>query len=346
VLDRADQVAASWRSRYDRLRLNTSRQLSHLPGRRFPKGTPLFPSRDQYVAYLQEQAAALDVRLRTAAQRIDQAEQGWVVHTSSGDYQAAQVVLATGFENQPYIPDWLGRDKYEGPIVHSSAYRNPTPYEGKSALVVGPGCSGMEIAYDLASGGASRVWLAVRTPPNILLRQSPGPVPGDWLGVPLLHAPRRFADWFTRLGQRSDLGDLSPYGLPFPDEGVFARLDRLGVEPTIVDREVIEAVKERRIEVVAGVESLDDSGVELADGSRLEPEAIVCATGYRRHLEPLVGHLGVLDPAGRPRSTGTEPAAPGLWFVGFVPRPAALGAMGKEGKRVARRIAQLRGSPR
>ena len=49
-----------------------------------------------------------------------------------------------------------------------------------------PGCSGMEIAYDLAEGGAARVWLSARTPPNILLRQGPGGVPGDMFGVALL----------------------------------------------------------------------------------------------------------------------------------------------------------------
>ncbi|OCB21461.1 hypothetical protein A5644_17230 [Mycobacterium intracellulare subsp. yongonense] len=38
LVDRADAVAASWRGRYDRLRLNTGRQFFHLPGRPYPKG--------------------------------------------------------------------------------------------------------------------------------------------------------------------------------------------------------------------------------------------------------------------------------------------------------------------
>jgi cation diffusion facilitator CzcD-associated flavoprotein CzcO len=40
LLDKAEEVASAWRTRYDRLRLNTCRPYSHLPGRRFPKGTP------------------------------------------------------------------------------------------------------------------------------------------------------------------------------------------------------------------------------------------------------------------------------------------------------------------
>jgi hypothetical protein len=160
------------------------------------------------------------------------------------------------------------------------------------------------------------------------------------IAVALLRCPVRFADAFTRFARRMDLGDLSEHGLPLPDEGVFSRLHRLGVAPAIVDREVIEAIEARRIEVVRGVESLEERGVMLADGARVEPDVVICATGYRHALEPLVGHLGVLGDRGAPRAFGAEPAAPGLRFIGYVPRPGALGYMGKEAKRAARAIAR------
>jgi hypothetical protein len=132
------------------------------------------------------------------------------------------------------------------------------------------------------------------------------------IAVTLLHTPVRFADWFSRFGRRMDLGDLTQYGLPVPDEGVFSRLRRLGVAPAIVDKEVIEAIKDGEIEVVRGVESLDATGVELNDGARVEPEVLICATGYRRGLEPLVGHLGVIDERGRP--SGEKARCSGVAF--------------------------------
>ena len=101
-----------------------------------------------------------------------------------------------------------------------------------------------------------------------------------------------------------DVGDLTEYGLPVPDEGVFGRLRRLGVAPAIVDREVIDAIKARRFEVVAGVESFDASGANLADGERVQPDSVISATGYGRGLEPLVGHLGVLGDDGLPKALG------------------------------------------
>lgn len=350
VLDKADDVASAWRSRYDRLRLNTWRAYSHLPGRPFPKGTPSFPTRDQLVEHVARHARedGIALRLGTRVDRIDRADDGsWVVRTPADDVAAPQVVVATGYEHEPLIPAWPGRDRFAGALLHACEYRNPEPFGGRDVLVVGPGCSGMEIAQDLAEGGAAAVWLSVRTPPNVLLRQGPGPVPGDVIAVAFWHAPRPIGDAVARIGRRLDVGDLSEHGLPVPEEGVFSRAHRLGVAPSIVDKPVVEAIRAGRIEIVGAVESLDERAVEVADGRRLEPDAVICATGYRRGLEPLVGHLDVLDARGVPRAVGGRPAAPGLRFIGFVPRPGGLGYMGKEARRAAKGIArELRGVPR
>lgn len=98
VLEQADRVASSWRSRYDSLRLNTWRRLSQLPGRPYAKGTPAFPSRDQVVEYLERHAGELELRLGTRAERIDRRDGGWVVHTSGGEFGAAQLMVATGLD--------------------------------------------------------------------------------------------------------------------------------------------------------------------------------------------------------------------------------------------------------
>jgi cation diffusion facilitator CzcD-associated flavoprotein CzcO len=341
VIDQADQVGSSWRGRYDRLRLNTSRFTSHLPDRPFPKGTPLFPARDQIVEHLEAHARepGIDLRLGTRVETLEP-DDGWIVGTSAGEVRAQHVVVATGYENEPALPDWSRSEGFAGRLLHAREYKNPKPFRDATVLVVGPGCTGMEIAYDLADGGARKVWLSARTPPNILTRQGPGGLPGEFIGIAFLRAPARVGDAVARFGRRMDFGDLSDYGLPVPEEGVFSRLRRLGVAPAIVDEEMIEAIKAGQIEVVRGVESLGSAGARLADGTRLEPDVIICATGYRRALEPLVGHLGVLDESGVPRVRDGKAAASGLRFIGYVPRPGGIGYMGKEAKRAARDIAR------
>jgi cation diffusion facilitator CzcD-associated flavoprotein CzcO len=344
VLEKASAVGASWRGRYDRLRLNTCRWTSKLPRGRYAPGTPLFPSRDQIVKHLEDYAEQneLDVRLGTKVERIDREGDAWVIRTSSGDLPASQVIVTTGYEHTPSIPDWPGRERFTGQLLHAAEYRNAEPFRGKEALVVGPGCSGMEIAYDLVEGGAGRVRLAVRTPPNIMLRAQGG-LPGDLPAIALLRLPARLADAPAKLIRRFAIGDLTEYGLPQPREGLFTRHHREGKAPAIVDKEVIDAIRDRRIEIVPGLESLDETGVTLANGTRIEPDAVIAATGYRCGLESMVGHLGVLDERGVPRALRGVEAAPGMRFIGYMPRPGQIGYMGGEARRAVKALARETG---
>jgi cation diffusion facilitator CzcD-associated flavoprotein CzcO len=340
VIDKADKVGASWRRAYDRLKLNTGRPFSHLPNRRYPKGTPMFPHRDDVIAHLERHAHedGIELRLGTEVHRIDRRARGWRLQTSAGDIDARQVVIANGNEHTPRIPDWPGTAESTVQMVHSSAYRNPAPYVGKRVLVVGCGSSGMEIAHDLVTGGAAKVWLAVRTPPHILLRSLPGGLPGDLISLPLYHSPIRMADAVSRAARKANLGDLSAFGLPFPADGVFTSVKRDGKVPALVDMDVIDAVRDGSIEVVPTVESFDGEKVVLVDGSRLDPHAAVLATGFLPGLEPLVGHLGVLDTRGKPVVIGVKPAAEGLRFLGYLIRPSAIGAVARRSRRMAKRI--------
>jgi hypothetical protein len=313
LIDRAE-VGASWRRRYDQLKLNTGRPFSHLPDRPYPKGTPMFPTRDDVVAHLDRHAHqhGIELRLDTAVDRIDPRPGGWLLRTSAGDVDARQVVIATGYMHTPHIPDWPGRDGFTGDLLHSSEYRNPTPYAGKQVMVIGSGSSGMEVAHDLTTGGAAKVWLTVRTPPNVMLRGGPAGLPGDVIATPLYHAPPRVADAIARFGRRMLLGDLT---------------------------DVIDAIRDGSIEVVGDVEAFDGDTVSLADGSRIRPGVVICATGYLPGLGALVGHLGVLDGRGMPVAKRGEPAADRLRFLGYLARPSLIGSVAKTSKRMAKQIA-------
>jgi len=339
VLERGESVATSWRRRYDRLRLNTSRWTSNLPHAHYPKAAALFPSRDDVVGYLEEYAArnSIEIRCGTIVERVDRDDHHWTITTSAGRMTAAHLIVATGHQHTPLIPAWPGRERFSGRLLHSAEYRNPREFQGADVLVVGPGCSGMEIAYDLSQGGASRVRVAIRTQPNIILRQA-GPLPGDVPATLMYRLPPRIGDRQTRLIRRVTIGDLSEHGLVPPKEGIMSRSHREGKAPAILDRPVIDAIKRRRIEIVAAVDSLDATGVILADRTRLEPHVVIAATGYTTGLDPLVGHLGVLDERGVPLIHGGPEAAPGLRFIGYKPRPAQIGYVGAEAKSAVKQI--------
>lgn len=343
VIERGDGVAWSWRSRYDCLHLNTGKHSSHLPGIRYPRHTPMFPSSDEVVRHVETAAVGLDIRFDTVAQRLDRGSGGWLLQTTAGTFDAQNIVVATGQGHTPYLPEWVGRQGFTGEVLHSSDYRNPDPFVGKRVLVVGCGSSGMEVAYDLVTGGAAKVWIAARTPPNILLRTGPVGSPGSAIAAPLYHLPPRIADKVANTARRTTIGDLTSLGLPIPAEGPFARSARLGVAPAIVDVEVIDAIKAGHIEVVSAPASFDGDAVRLQDETRLSPDVVICATGYRTGLGELVGHLDVLDERGMPKSLRGEAVIDGLRFLGFEPRPSQFGYACKRARRVAREIAATLG---
>jgi putative flavoprotein involved in K+ transport len=323
VLEQAADVAASWRSRYDELRLNTLGWLSSPPGMRawrYRYGR--YPTRDRWIEFLERYAAHNDIAVRhgVRVERIDRMGDGWRVDTSGGPFHAPLVVVATGWDREPHVPRWPGGAAFAGELLHAAEYRSATDFRGRDVLVAGGGNTGSEIAFCLSAGGAARVRVAVRTPPSV--------VPRDLLQFPLNYlaivgerVPPRVADAIWRRVQRLIYGDLGRYGLSQPALGLFSTMALRNVSP-VVDGGFVRAVKRGRIELVAAVEAFDGADVLLADGSRVRPEVVIAATGYRRGLEALVGHLGVLAGNGAPLVTGAaeHPAAPGLHFVGYMPR--------------------------
>src|SRR5215211_4139164 len=337
VLERGPEVGWSWRGRYDRLQLHTVRWLSGLPGHRIPRRYGKWPSRERVCDYLSDYADrhALDVRCDVEAQRIERAGDGWRVETTAGPFEAPHVVVATGYNARPLLPDWPGSAAFPGALIHSSAYRNPEPFRGLDVLVVGAGNSAAEIALDLAEGGAGEVKLSVRTPPHIVRRDTLG-LPSQAVGILLTKLPPRWVNSIALWLRRHTIPDLAPYGLPIPDEPPGATFVRKWMIP-ILDIGIVGAIRSGRVRVVAALERFDGSEVVLADGSRLAPDAVVAGTGFRPALEPLVGHLDVLDERGRP--TASTPL-PGLHFVGFtVTLGGLLRGIGIEARRLAESVA-------
>ena len=320
VLERTDAVGASWRTRYDGLRLNTPGWMSTMPGYRASRRRyGEYPTRDAWVRYLEDYAEHHRIRVQfgTVARKLIAKDGGWRIETDGDDLDARFVVVATGHDLALHVPAWPGIDGYTGELIHSSAYRNPEPYRGRDVLVVGPNTTGSELANYLAKGGARRVQLSCRTPPNLTARKFLG-VSINVPGVALNYVPMRVGDQVARFSQWAMFGKLDRYGLARSPHGVATNIALRHHGPAYDDGFVAE-LKAGRIEIVAAVVGFDGGAVVLADGTRLRPDAVIAATGYRRGLESLVGHLGVLDDNGLPAVNGGQQhsAAPGLFFNGY-----------------------------
>lgn len=320
VLEQSDQVGASWRARYDDLKLNTPGWMSSMPGyratiRRYGE----FPTRDDWVRYIEDYTTrhAIEVQHGTTVHRIDREGDRWTVDVGGRSIAADIVVVALGMERRPVIPDWPGRESFRGDLIHAADFRNAASYRGRDVLVVGPNVTGTEIANLLAESGAKRVRVACRTPPNLVRRKFLG-VSVNLPGIVLNRLPARFTDEISWLMQRIMFGSLDRYGIPRSPQGIGTMARERRRSPAY-DNGFVDELKAGRIEIVAAVADLDGADVVLADRARIRPEAVIAATGYRPAIEPLVGHLGALSADGFPTAHGGEqhPDRPNLFFIGY-----------------------------
>ena len=332
VLER-EAIGASWRRHYDRLHLHTVRWLSHLPGYKLPRRYGNWVSRDNVVEYLEDYVAVhnIDVRTGIEVEGLARDNGAWRTRTSDGDFTAPRVVIATGYNRHQHLPDWPGMDTYTGDLIHSGNYKNADPYIGKTVLVVGTGNSGAEICVDLIESGAKHVQLSVRTPPTVLRRDTNG-MPGQALGVVFRRLPVPVMDRMWPFIQRTAVGDLSKHGLPLPPPGAYSKFLRDDVTP-ILDVGLVPLIKQDKVEIVAAVESFDGDDVILAGGTRIQPDAVIAGTGFKRGLEPLKGRPVVHGPE-------THPDAPGLHFIGYTnPISGMFREIAIDARRIAKAIA-------
>ncbi|MGW3647031.1 flavin-containing monooxygenase [Streptomyces sp. NPDC000878] len=345
VLERGERVGTSWRRHYDRLHLHTTRRLSSLPGLPMPRSFGRWVSRDDVVRYLDKYAEHHELEVVTGVEvsRVDRTADGtgWLLHATGGrELTGSAVVIATGTNHTPRIPEWPGRDAYRGELLHAAQYRNPSPYTGRDVLVVGIGNTGAEIAVDLVEGGASRVRLSVRTAPHIVRRSTAGWA-AQFTGIVVRRLPVHLVDKLAGPMAKVSVPDLSARGLPRPDTGLYSRVTAGSIP--VQDVGLIDAVRKGRVQIVAAVEGFEDGKVVLADGEHLEPDAVIAATGYLRGLEGLVGHLDVLDARGKPVVHGPHSPknAPGLYFTGFTnPISGMFREMAIDAARIAKAVAR------
>lgn len=315
ILEKADNVGSSWRRHYDCLRLHTVKGRSGLPGMPFSTAAGRYPDRSEVVEYLENYARAkgLAPRFGCEVTAIQSDGELWHVTHPEGEETAEAVILCTGLNGTPKLPQWAGA--FTGPVLHSSEYRNPTRFKGQRVLVVGFGNSGGDIALDLARAGEA-VALSVRSPVQIL--------PKELFGVPITSFGKlskmlgpRVADRLTAPILRAKIGRPEDYGLTSAAKGPATMVAEDGRIP-LIDVGALGAIREGRITTRPGVAAVDGRDVCFADGSVVTFDAVVAATGYEVDLRPLLGEgCPALDHRGRPEVSGAPTSLPGLYFCSY-----------------------------
>jgi len=286
ILEASHSIGSAWRTRWDSLVLFTPRRYDSLPGLPFPGDPNGHPGRDEVVSYLERYAAAFDlpVELNSPVKSVAPADGGFVLDVGSRTLESEQVVVATGPFQVPNVPAFAADLAPDVAQTPSTGYRRPSEVPLRTALVVGGGNTGFQIAEELSA--THTVYLAVGS------RQTP--LPQRVLGRDLFW-------WLTKTG--------------LINKTVDSRMGRRAQHRDTLVGSSPRSAKRHGVVIKTRVVGASGRTVAFADGSELEVDSVIWATGYRSEYHWI--DVPVFGEDGRVRHRRGVTDYPGLFFLGL-----------------------------
>jgi putative flavoprotein involved in K+ transport len=320
VVEKNPRAGDSWRNRYKSLCLHDPVWYDHLPYLPFPADWPVFSPKDKIGDWLESYTKLMELDYWASTEckgaRWDDARQEWEVvvvrreGTPSGKVETLtlrpkHLVFATGMSGVPSLPQYKGMEQFKGEQVHSSGFRTGVEWKGRKAVVVGSNNSAHDICADLWENGAD-VTMLQRSSTHIarsdtLMDLALGGLYSEaavrngidtdkadlifaslpYKALPALQVPvyqqmkERDADLYARLEKAGFMLDFGEDG-----SGLFMKYLRRG-SGYYIDVGASELVADGRVKLKTGsIEHIEADGVVMADGTKLQADLIVWATGY------------------------------------------------------------------
>ncbi|KAJ3578909.1 hypothetical protein NPX13_g1654 [Xylaria arbuscula] len=362
IVDKNERIGGAWTHRYQSVKLNTPKYTDHFPFMRLPEDSPSYLSGEQMVTFMETygQTMGLDIKLGTEVTKAEYDRERQRYHIEAQQkggekcvFSAKHVVLATGvFSEEPIIPEISSADMFKGVVYHSGQHKSASQVPdlgNKRVVVVGCGSTGHDIAADFVSARAKEVTIFQRSPifvvtdnaiENILLpiwnmegvTTEEADVLGNSLPLKLIRTvsidltrlmcahDQATIDGLKKAGMALRTGEdgygLADYQLIY---GGRFYIDR-GASQMIIDGRI----KVRRCE--GGISAFHPNGMILADGTKLDADVVVYATGYKaagvtvqRLLGPeiakTVGSIGSLDAENERVGWWRPTGVPGFWYM-------------------------------
>ncbi|MCA1186258.1 MULTISPECIES: NAD(P)-binding domain-containing protein [unclassified Saccharopolyspora] len=312
VLDAGTGAGGAWRHRWPSLRLGGVHGIHDLPGLALAEKDGARPASEVLAEYFAryEDEFELPVRRPVQVRSVRRGPDERLLVESGADTWAARAVInATGTWTKPFVPHYPGQESFTGRQLHVADYRGAEEFHGRRVAVVGGGISAVELLTEIAEV-ATTTWVTRRPP-----------VFGD-------------AEFTPDAGRRAvaEVDRRVRAGLP-PGSVVSAT----GLPPT---RAVLRARDSGVLDRHPMFERITPGGLRWADGTEVEVDVILWATGFRAALDHLAP-LGVREPGGGIRMDGTRVVAePRLHLVGYGPSASTIGA-NRAGRAAAREVHRL-----
>ncbi|KIK51610.1 hypothetical protein GYMLUDRAFT_391868 [Collybiopsis luxurians FD-317 M1] len=358
LVEKDERIGDVWRRRYSSLMLHTPKSHHNLLYQPFPANWPEWTPGHKLADWMEQYAISQDLLVWTKTRVVPPPSYNWETGkwTVTVDKQGEIVtvypkhlIVATGFLGAPYMPTFNGQEEFQGQILHSNKFSSGAEFAGKRCVVIGTGNSGADIALDLSTRGAASVLIVQRSstcvqPATTVVEQLYHAYPED---VPVevsdfkSHATpikrlfeilsqtrhlywdreKELIEGLRNTGMQVDMGPNNTGVLGL----VYSRYAGVWV-----DIGCGEKIISGQIQVKSGVliQKFTNNSVVFEDGSSVEADVVILATGYQNMNESLRALLGnevvnqtpsvpttPLDEEGE-LSAGYRPTGhPGLWFA-------------------------------
>ncbi len=289
IVDKANEIGESWKTRYDSLTLFTPRSYSSLPGLTLAGEENLYPSKDEISAYLSSygNTFSLPIQLNTVVTNLEKQNDTFIVKTNQGEYLSKNVIVATGPFQEPFIPEFSHLLSDKVVQLHSSKYINPTQLIEGNTVIVGGGNSGAQIATEISY--ERMVYLSV--------------------GQPLKYLPQDIGSksifwWFDKLGiLRANVNSKVGQFIKNKPDPIFGFQLR-------------KQFKIGRVNLKPRVTSADKSQLFFEDGKGLEVSNVIWSTGFKSEYS-WINLPTVLDEKGFPIHQRGVTSTKGFYFLGL-----------------------------
>jgi len=349
IAEKNARAGDSWRNRYKSLCLHDPVWYDHLPYLPFPANWPVFAPKDKLGDWLEMYTKIMELNYWTnttcKSAKFDAAKGEWTVHMTRDGKDVTlnpkHVIFATGMSAQPRMPDLKGMDSFKGDQHHSSKHPGPDAYKGKKAVVIGSNNSAHDICKALWENDVD-VTMVQRSTTHIVRSD---PLMEHALGD--LYSERAVA-----AGVTTNKADMIFASLPYAimhefqipvydkikqvDAEFYAGLEKAGFKLDwgadgsglfmkylrrgsgyYIDVGASQLIIDGKIKLAHGqVSEVVADGIVLEDGTKLEADVIIYATGYSS-MNGWVADLvdaATADKVGKCWGLGSDtPKDPGPW---------------------------------
>lgn len=327
ILEAMDKVGGNWLTNtYPGAAVDTPSRVYSFSFEPNASWTQFYPRGPEFLSYLERVTDKYNLRqrirfgTRVEGAEWDEARKIWTVRaTRDGKpetHECNVLIMAVGPNNNPNYPKVKNLDAFKGPVIHSAAWDHSVDLKGKKAVLVGTGCSGVQVATAIADRVGELV---------IVQRQNEYIIPNPQAHAPVSELERTameqipfVVNWKRLQSLESQMGDM--HGMVMKDEEYAAKTGGFGpindgmrlyangylkshfpddpemvkmltpdfpvfAKRPILDCGFYDTLKKPNVSIIRGeLAEADENAVILADGTRIECDVLLLSTGYQLHF--------------------------------------------------------------